>query len=94
MGDEQQQQPESAAKGHALAALILNAVERLAVVGAITFVWAAGKLDPTIAVVALTAVVGVSLGERRLSSGGKGGGASLVLVLSSLASSLASGAVI
>lgn len=73
---------------HSTLALVLNAVERLAVVGAITFVWAAGKLDPTIAVVALTAVVGVSLGERRLGAGKPGGGSSIVLVMASLASSL------
>jgi phosphoribosylcarboxyaminoimidazole (NCAIR) mutase len=66
--------------------MVLNAVERLAVIVAITYVWAAGKLDPTIAVVALTAVVGVSMGERRL-KGGKGG-ASIVMMLAGFASTL------
>lgn len=74
-------EPSVTPPGHALAALVLNALERLAVVGAITFVWAEGKLDSTIAVVALTAVVGVSLGERRLAGKSGGGGASTVLAV-------------
>lgn len=71
---------------------ILNAVERLAVVGAITYVWAQGKLDSTIAVVALLAVVGVSMGERKFGKGQAGGGASIVLMLASVASSLSGAA--
>lgn len=71
---------------HSLVHEILNAVERLAVVAAITYVWAQGKLDSTIAVVALLAVVGVSMGERKFGKGQSGGGASIVLLIASVAS--------
>jgi len=76
------------APGSSLVHEVLNAVERLAVVGAITYVWAQGKLDSTIAVVALLAVVGVSMGERKFGKQGAGGGASIVLVLASMLSTL------
>ena len=76
------------APGSSLVHEVLNAVERLAVVGAITYVWAQGKLDSTIAVVALLAVVGVSMGERKFGKQGAGGGASIVLVLASVLSTL------
>lgn len=35
------------------------------VIGAITWVWSQGKLDPSLAVLALLAVVGVQFGERK-----------------------------
>lgn len=88
--DTRRTDPPRAAPGHSTIELVLNAIERLAVVGAISWVWAAGKLDPTIAVVALLAVVGVSMGERRLKSG-KSGGASIVLAVAGVAASWAPG---
>jgi hypothetical protein len=86
MSDQLPTDPAPAPGSSSPLAAVLNAVERLAVVGGITYVWGSGKLDSTLAVVALLAVVGVSMGERKF--GGGKGGASVVLALTGVASSL------
>jgi hypothetical protein len=48
--------------------VVVSAVQNLGVMGAITYVWSLGKLDSGLAIVALLAVIGVHIGEKRLGS--------------------------
>lgn len=60
----------------------MSAIQNLMVMAAITYVWSLGKLDSGLAIVALLAVIGVSIGEKRF--GSKTGAAVVVLATTAL----------